>query len=155
MVLIKQWRKEYNQVRPHSALKYQPPAPEAILTLVTRLQVVSLLGAGQLDSARVHMVKGWFTDTIPISEVGAIALLHLDCDLYESVKFCLEHLYDNVIEGGYIVIDDYGYWSGCKAAVDEFIKYRNLKVELIRVDSQGVYFYKKYIDSSKPVKSTT
>ena len=34
-VLIEQWRKNYNQVRPHSALGYQPPAPEAILTTVT------------------------------------------------------------------------------------------------------------------------
>jgi putative transposase len=32
-VLIEQWRREYNQVRPHSALGYQPPAPEAILTV--------------------------------------------------------------------------------------------------------------------------
>jgi transposase InsO family protein len=35
-VLIGQWRKEYNQVRPHSALGYRPPAPETILTKVTR-----------------------------------------------------------------------------------------------------------------------
>jgi len=34
-VLIEQWRRNYNQVRPHSALGYQPPAPEAILTTVT------------------------------------------------------------------------------------------------------------------------
>jgi putative transposase len=34
-VLIEQWRQEYNQVRPHSALGYRPPAPEAILTGVT------------------------------------------------------------------------------------------------------------------------
>jgi len=27
-VLIEQWRKEYNQVRPHSARGYRPPAPE-------------------------------------------------------------------------------------------------------------------------------
>ena len=31
-VLIAQWRKEYNQVRPHSALGYRPPAPEAIMS---------------------------------------------------------------------------------------------------------------------------
>ena len=30
-VLIESWRKDYNQVRPHSALGYRPPAPEAIL----------------------------------------------------------------------------------------------------------------------------
>jgi len=31
-VLIEQWRREYNQIRPHSALGYRPPAPEAIIT---------------------------------------------------------------------------------------------------------------------------
>ena len=31
--LIEQWRQEYNEVRPHSALGYQPPAPQAILPL--------------------------------------------------------------------------------------------------------------------------
>ncbi len=34
-VLIEQWRREYNQVRPHSALGYRPPAPEAILSATT------------------------------------------------------------------------------------------------------------------------
>ena len=33
-VLIEQWRREYNQVRPHSALGYRPPAPEATLTAI-------------------------------------------------------------------------------------------------------------------------
>ena len=28
-VLTEQWRKEYNQIRPHSSLNYRPPAPEA------------------------------------------------------------------------------------------------------------------------------
>lgn len=28
-VLLEQWRREYNTVRPHSALGYRPPAPEA------------------------------------------------------------------------------------------------------------------------------
>jgi len=35
-VLINQWRREYNQIRPHSAMNYRPPAPEAILAGVTR-----------------------------------------------------------------------------------------------------------------------
>ena len=29
-VLVEQWRREYNAVRPHSARGYRPPAPEAI-----------------------------------------------------------------------------------------------------------------------------
>ena len=32
-ILIEQWRREYNQVRPHSARNYRPPAPEAILSV--------------------------------------------------------------------------------------------------------------------------
>jgi putative transposase len=32
-ILPEQWRREYNQVRPHSARQYQPPSPEAILTV--------------------------------------------------------------------------------------------------------------------------
>jgi putative transposase len=32
-VLIEQWRREYNQVRPHSARNNRPPAPEAIMTM--------------------------------------------------------------------------------------------------------------------------
>ena len=34
-VLIEQWRRDYNQVRPHSSLGYRPPAPKAILSVVT------------------------------------------------------------------------------------------------------------------------
>jgi putative transposase len=30
-ILIEQWRREYNQVRPHSSLGYRPPAPNAIM----------------------------------------------------------------------------------------------------------------------------
>lgn len=30
-VITEQWRKEYNQIRPHSSLNYLPPAPEATL----------------------------------------------------------------------------------------------------------------------------
>ena len=35
-ILIEQWRREYNQVRPHSAKHYRPPAPETVLTMTTR-----------------------------------------------------------------------------------------------------------------------
>ena len=34
-VVVELWRKEYNQVRPHSSRNNRPPAPEAILTLTT------------------------------------------------------------------------------------------------------------------------
>ena len=30
-ILIEQWRREYNQIRPPSVLRYRPPALEAIM----------------------------------------------------------------------------------------------------------------------------
>ena len=32
-VIIEEWRKHYNTKRPHSALGYRPPAPEAIVPM--------------------------------------------------------------------------------------------------------------------------
>ena len=29
-VLVERWRQHYNTIRPHSALGYRPPAPEAL-----------------------------------------------------------------------------------------------------------------------------
>ena len=36
-ILIEQWRKHYNTKRPHSASRYRPPAPEAIIAMDQRL----------------------------------------------------------------------------------------------------------------------
>lgn len=36
-VLVEQWRKTYNHIRPHSALGYRPPAPEAIVPAALNL----------------------------------------------------------------------------------------------------------------------
>jgi len=33
-ILIERWRQEYNTIRPHSALGYRPPTPEAIRPLL-------------------------------------------------------------------------------------------------------------------------
>lgn len=98
-----------------------------------------------LTERTVHFVRGWFDDTLPLSkaQVGPVALLHLDCDWYKSVRLCLDQVYDQVITGGYVVIDDYGHWRGCRKAVDEFIAQRHLQVALAWVDYTGVYFQKK------------
>ena len=35
-IIIEQWRRHYNTVRPHSALGYRPPAPESIVLMDQR-----------------------------------------------------------------------------------------------------------------------
>jgi putative transposase len=32
-IVIEQWRKHYNTIRPHSALNYRPPAPQTFAPL--------------------------------------------------------------------------------------------------------------------------
>ena len=41
--VIEMWRKEYKTIRPHSALDYQPPAPEAILISSTQFYQPALI----------------------------------------------------------------------------------------------------------------
>jgi putative transposase len=41
-IAIDTWRKEYNTIRPHSALGYRPPEPETIMTPTTQFQLVGL-----------------------------------------------------------------------------------------------------------------
>jgi hypothetical protein len=51
-----------------------------------------------------------------------IALLHIDVDVYEATKACLEYLYEKVVKGGVIVFDDYGQVYGATKAINEFIE---------------------------------
>ncbi len=91
----------------------------------------------------VTIVPGWFDDTLPQMEIGEIALLHIDADWYASVKVVLDNLYDQVVPGGFIVFDDYGYWEGCRQAVTEFFSANRLDPLLLKMVSRtGVYFQK-------------
>jgi hypothetical protein len=92
----------------------------------------------------LHYHVGWFQETLPTvsRELGDIAILRLDGDWYASTKICLEHLYEKVVSGGFVIIDDYGAYEGCRKAVDEFIQENNLKVYLNRVDNVCRYWIK-------------
>jgi len=94
----------------------------------------------------LHYHKGWFQNTLSkdSSQIEDIAILRLDADWYASTKVCLEYLYDKVVPGGFVIIDDYGYYEGCKKAVDEFIEKRNLKIFLNNIDYGCVYWIKPY-----------
>lgn len=98
----------------------------------------------KLERKYVLIRKGWFQNVLPNvkNEIGAIAILRIDADWYESTKSCFDNLYDNVVSGGYVVIDDYGHWEGCRKAVDEFLESRNISVELVEIDYTGRYFKK-------------
>jgi len=90
----------------------------------------------------VTLVKGLFEETLPVTPIPSIAVLHIDGDWYQSVKACLESLYNRVVPGGVIQLDDYGYWRGARKAVDEFLKSRGIEAPLRRLDYSGRFLIK-------------
>lgn len=96
------------------------------------------------DPKFLHYHVGWFQDTLPraAAEIREIAILRLDGDWYASTKVCLEHLYDKVVEGGFVIIDDYGAYEGCRKAVDEFRRDLRITAYLHHIDSESRYWIK-------------
>jgi hypothetical protein len=105
----------------------------------------AIVAASGFPPAHTQIVKGWFQDSLPQwkEKIGPIAVLRLDGDWYESTRTCLENLFDLVVPGGVVIIDDYGYFVGCQKAVNEFLAARGLQPELVTVDVCVRYFIKR------------
>jgi hypothetical protein len=72
---------------------------------------------------KIILIEGYFSQTLREYSGRAIALLHLDCDLYQSYKESLHSLYPKMARGGVIAFDDYhekDKFPGAKKAIDEF-----------------------------------
>lgn len=96
-------------------------------------------------SSRVKFVQGWFNETLPAyrEHIGPIALLRVDCDWYDSVRCCLDELYDQVVPGGVIILDDYYTWDGCTLATHEFLSKRRLPHRILSANGVAAYFFKQ------------
>ena len=79
----------------------------------------TLSGTGY-PAERLHLVRGPVEETVPGAAPEEIALLRLDTDWYESTHHELVHLYPRLIDGGVLIVDDYGHWQGARQAVDEY-----------------------------------
>jgi O-methyltransferase len=70
-----------------------------------------------------YLRKGYFCDTKPEDVPEKISFAHLDGDLYISIMDPLKLIYDRMVPGGVILVDDFGddqYWPGARKAVEEF-----------------------------------
>jgi len=92
---------------------------------------------GLLDG-QVKFLPGWFNESLPRSNTGPLALLRVDCDLYESTTAVLEALYSRVSPGGWVIIDDYGILPPCKQAVDEFRESNHITAPMEPIDEHAV-----------------
>jgi O-methyltransferase len=91
---------------------------------------------------RYQIVRGWFEDTLPQAEPRPVALLHVDCDFYDPVKLALETFYPHIEPGGFVILNDYGGFAGCRAAAEEFLGKTGLQLLLRQIDQDAYYFQK-------------
>lgn len=79
----------------------------------------------------VHLYKGTFLDTATNIIEKKFSFVHLDVDLYQSTKDCLEFFYPRLVIGGVILTHDY-HSDGVNRAFKEFTENRNVHlIELI------------------------
>lgn len=83
---------------------------------------------------RIVLIEGPVESTVEKLHPHAISILRLDADLYEPTLAALTALYDLIQSGGYLIVDDYGHWRGCREAVDRFFSERGSKFDGIAAD---------------------
>jgi hypothetical protein len=68
-------------------------------------------------------VKGWFDQTLPAKrrQIGPIAILRIDGNWHASVRCCLDNLYGQVVDGGFVILHTYYTYDGCAIAAHEFL----------------------------------
>ena len=68
------------------------------------------------------------------------SVVHIDVDIYESTKECIEFFYPRMTPGGVIVLDDYTTPScpGVKPAIDEYMADKPEKPELSAMHGQAI-----------------
>ncbi len=104
------------------------------------------------NKSRIHIHKGFFADTLNeevllnIKNKGGISFLHIDVDLYESYKQCLEKLLPLVNPGGIILFDEYNdetlkKFPGSKKAIDEYLLSQNIDPnKILEKDISGKFY---------------
>jgi len=84
----------------------------------TSVQHVAALLKG-FPFAEIH--AGFIPETFADLQINEVCWAHIDVDIYQSVRDCIQYIYPRLAPGGMMVFDDYGFPScpGARRAVDE------------------------------------
>ena len=107
---------------------------ETYWAYATEKEVRKNLASTGYPDGLFRFVPGQVEETLPSSAPTNISLLRIDTDWHSSYQHLLHHLYDRVVPGGYIFLDDYGQFLGARNAVDEFRRERRIVSPLLRID---------------------
>lgn len=100
-------------------------------------EVKANIGLIEYEKDAIKFVKGKVEETIPNILPSQIAILRLDTDWYSSTYHELVYLFPLLVDGGVLIIDDYGHWKGARKAVDTFFSEQGIKPLLNRIDYTG------------------
>ena len=104
---------------------------EAGSVSIDRESLIGILEKLNLNQ-NVELVKGDILETVPRYVADnphlKISLLHIDVDLYEPTKVCLERLCPLVVEGGIVILDDFGAFAGANKAIDEYFADQDIEI---------------------------
>ena len=87
-------------------------------------EVRSNFAERNLLESHIIFIQGDVAETLNEAKniPDSISILRLDTDWYESTRLELDALYPKVSEGGCLIVDDYGFWSGSRKATDEYFR---------------------------------
>jgi len=92
----------------------------------------------------VELFKGWIPERFQEVAEHEYSFVHVDVDLYEPIKECIDFFFPRLSKGGIMVFDDYGFspqFPGAKKAVDEFLN-KNEVSHFISLPSGQAYIIK-------------
>lgn len=93
---------------------------------------------------RLRLTEGHFADTLPTLPVDRLAILRLDGDTFGATTTTLNCLYDKLVVGGYLIVDDYAPHCRSAAAVDAFRLAHGISEPITRVDWAGAFWRKSH-----------
>lgn len=101
-------------------------------------QVQNRLHETGYPEKNLHYVVGDVMETLKdtMTIPAKISILRLDTDWYESSKYELEQMYDNVVKGGVIIFDDYYHWNGQRKATDDFFSSKDIQYDFVNLGNQ-------------------
>jgi hypothetical protein len=98
----------------------------------------NLRQAGVFDAGKLRFVVGPVEQTLLQDDLPAqIALLFLDTGWHSSTLVELNVLYPRLVEGGILIVDDYGHWDGARKAVNDYLGALQIQ-RLERIDYTAV-----------------
>ena len=89
-----------------------------------------------LNLSNYSLIEGDIMETLPKwvnnKKKKRYSLVHVDVDVYEPTKLILENIWDKIIKGGVLVLDDFNSVYGETKAVEEFFKSNRIKHNIFK-----------------------